>query len=368
MSRDEPGAILVRAPNWLGDCVMSLPALSALRRAHPQARISVSARPSVAPVFRWTPDVDEVDRCPAGGGLRNLAAKNRHSARLRARGFDAGLLLTHSLSTAFWMWRARVPRRVGTVRRGRRALVTDPVALDPRAVDLHQSEAYLAIAARLGADPRPTLPRLARPAPAPGAVRAGPPLPPELAAGQRDYVVLGPGSAYGPAKNWLPERYAALAERILTDTDAAVVLTGTARDQDLAASIARTVGREDVVDLAGRTDLTAFLEVLADARGFVGNDSGASHCAAALGLPTVVVFGSTRPGRTRPLGERVACLEGFSPCAPCLKRRCPNRRRPMACMEAVTVRMVWDAIIDLGVFAQGSRGRKWTGAPAGGRP
>ncbi|MFW5856798.1 MAG: lipopolysaccharide heptosyltransferase II [Planctomycetota bacterium] len=337
MSSEAPlRAVLVRAPNWLGDCVMALPALAALRRALPAARLAVEARPGVAGLFHWTPDVDEVIVCPAGGGLGNLAARWRHAGALRARSFDAGLLLPNSLSSAVLLWRAGAPRRIGTDRNGRGAFLTEALRLPDTVQDAHQAAWYLWLAERLGADATLTDPVLAPPADYVEA--AG-----DRAAwtGGRPYAVLAPGSAYGPAKEWPADLYAALAAHLRAAHGLAVLVTGGAGDAQTTAAVARDGG---AVDLAGATTLDGFLSLLAGARCFVGNDSGAAHCAAAFGLPTVVIFGSTEPGRTRPLGPRVRTLTGEAPCAPCLRRTCANREAPRACLRSVTVDRVAEAL------------------------
>jgi heptosyltransferase-2 len=324
-------SILVRAPNWLGDCVMALPALAALREAQPQARLDVAARPSVAPLFHWAEGVGGVVTLAAGAGLRGLGARWRAAGALRGAAYEAALLLPNSFSSAVEMWRAGAARRVGRPGRGRGLLLTDPVPLGETVRRAHQADWYLHLAAALGADPAPRQPRLVPP-------RGLPQPPPARPAPEEPYAILAPGSAYGPAKDWPAGHFAALARRLREEAGLRVLVTGTPADAPRAEAIAAESGHagDGVASVAGTTDLSGFLLLLAGAAGFVGNDSGAAHCAAALGLPTVVLFGSTEPGRTRPLGPRVRCLTGTAPCAPCLRRRCPRRDEPVACLASIT--------------------------------
>jgi heptosyltransferase-2 len=347
-------SILVRVPNWLGDCVMAQPALAALRAACPDAHLAVEARPGVAPVFRWMPEVDRIHLCPDAGGAANLGGRIRHARGLRRYGFGTGLLLTHSLSTAAMLSLSGIPRRVGSARRGRRWLLTDPVRFDEALATMHQVDQYLALCGPLGAvsPSGEAVPRLRPPAGDPTGEAGG------------GYAVLAPASAYGPAKNWPPDHFARLAATLARGHGLKVFLTGGPGDAALAETIAEKAAADGVASLAGATSLDGFLHLLAGAQLFVGNDSGASHCAAALGVPSVVIFGSTRPGRTRPRGDRVRCLQDAFACTPCLRRVCPRSEAPMACMEAVTAEGVLDALAGLEALGRAGTGLERSPLPA----
>jgi heptosyltransferase-2 len=146
------------------------------------------------------------------------------------------------------------------------------------------------------------------------------------------FVAVAPGAAYGPAKQWGGANFAEVA-RLAGERGAATVVVGTAADSPAAAEIARLASGARVTDLAGRTDLLELAGVLSLASWFVGNDSGAAHLAAALGVPTGVVYLSTDPRRTGQRGERVTLLVADVDCRPCMRRRCP--RGDYACRAAV---------------------------------
>lgn len=295
-----PQTVLVRAPNWLGDCVMALPALKRLREAFPSATILVACRKHLADCFSASPDVDEVVLCPASGGLKTLLALWREGGALRHRHIDAGILLTNSFSSGLWLWRTGARRRIGFARDGRGMFLTEGVTPTPELLAAHQADYYLHLGGVLGAktfrdDPQLTVPQAGlREAEAA-----------RLAAGVAgDYVVMAPTSAFGPVKDWLPERYAAVAKHIHQAHGWTVLLTGTPRDADVCEMMAKIAGG-GVISMAGKTGMAGFLGLVAGSCGFVGGDSGGAHVAAALGKPTVAIFGITEPSRTRALGKAV---------------------------------------------------------------
>lgn len=346
--------VLIRVPNWLGDAVMAIPALHALRAAFPKAHVAVDARPGIAPLFDSVSVVDEVHVCSASGGFRNLREKCAHAGVLRREKFDTGILLTNSFSTACFMRLAGVRRRIGLSTSGRKLFLTDAVPLTRDLMEAHQTEWYGALVRTLGTDASeralldaPLGLPLVEPSPAAcdeaAAALEG------VGLGNTPFAVLAPGSAYGPAKDWLPDRFAELAQCFLL-AGMQVVITGSPKDAAHAEAIARDAG-VGTVSMAGKTRLPGFLGILSRAACFVGNDSGAAHCAAAIGIPTVAIFGSTRPGRTRPFGKQVTCVVGEASCAPCMRRVCPQESA-MECMRSVTVPMVWEALAPFGIFEE----------------
>ena len=311
---------------------MALPAIEDVRRHAPGAGISVAARPSVAPLFTLVPgirDVVVVDRPGAGWreGVR----------RLREGSFDAALLLPNSLQSALTAWRAGIPERWGYRAQGRAALLTR--AVRPPAARGHQALYYQRLTEALGFAPGPIEPRLDAPA---DAWRAAADL---LASagwnGRSPLIALAPGAAYGGAKRWPAESFAALATALAGD-EVTSVLVGGAADAAAGTDVIAALGHgRGVVDLIGRTDLPMLAGVLAQCRALVSNDSGAMHVGAALGVPLVSIFGPTDERETRPIGRlEPVVLRHDVWCRPCMLRECPLTHR---CMRGVTVEAVLSA-------------------------
>jgi heptosyltransferase-2 len=320
--------VLVRLPNWLGDALMARPALHALRAAHPRAEITACG-PRVllqllAPEGLWQRE----EELPAGPGL---------PGRLRAARFDAALVLPPSFSSAWLAFRSGARLRVGFAHEGRSPLLTHAVRRRARG-DRHLSGEYLQLAAALEAREVP-LPELAVDA---GAVReAGALLAREGLEGL-PFAVLGPGAAYGPAKRWSAERFAALG-RQLAARGQAVLVCGAASEREACEPVRAGVGACARL-LAGATSLPVQAALCARATLTVSNDSGLAHLAAATGAPTVVVFGSTSSAWTAPAGTRVRVVQRAPVCSPCFARECAIG---YACLAAVEVAMVTSAAGEL---------------------
>jgi heptosyltransferase-2 len=326
--------IAVIAPNWLGDAVMCLPALGALADAG--ARLSILCAPYTARVFMHQPGADDlwVDS-PGGRGARVA----RRARALRRIGADVAAVFPPSFSSALPAALARTARRVGYRADARRVLLTHAPAMPPR--DIHLTRAYHALAlAALRAGgiegaPGPKPARLHVAGTEREAVRAR--FGSILASG---YVVVVPGAAFGPAKSWPEERYRALCGLLARDVQ--VVLAGSAADAQRCRRIARDL--PGVHPAAGVTSLGELFALLEGARAVIANDSGAPHAAAALGVPVVVLFGSTAPAWTAPLGPRVRVLQHHVHCNPCFRRECPTQ---LECFHGIAVDEVLAAAREL---------------------
>ncbi|MBI4875791.1 MAG: lipopolysaccharide heptosyltransferase II [Acidobacteria bacterium] len=326
--------ILVRATNWVGDAVMSLPALRALRVRFPQAHIGVLALPWVADLYAREPFADEVIPYSARRGARDLAGKWRLAAELRARRFDCAILLQNAFEAALIAWLARIPRRIGYDRDGRGLLLTDAIPVpQPGQTPPHQRFYYLELLRRAGilpafpADDTVRLEGAATPAPGPA------------------WVGVSPGAAFGGAKRWRPEGFAEAAVQVATRLGAGVALFGSAGERELCEQVGGLIGaRAAVSNFAGRTSLREFIDRAAACRLFLTNDSGAMHIATALGVPTVAVFGATDPVATGPAGTRWRIVREPVECSPCLLRECPTDHR---CMTRVTAERVAREALEL---------------------
>lgn len=348
--------ILVRGTNWIGDVVMTLPALEAIRATWPESRLFVLAKPWVAELYRLSPAVDEVIVFAEPGRHAGITGRLRLARELMGYGFSCAILLQNAIEAAIIAFLARIPLRAGYNSDGRGMLLTHSVRRTREIRQVHQVDYYLAMVRALGCRQAPRGIRLA-PGPdysaAAGRILAG------LGIDRtRPLVGMAPGAAYGPAKRWLPERFAAVADRLKAEQAAEVVLLGSRGDQGATAEVLRH-SRTHLHDLAGRTDLKEALALIAACDLFISNDSGLMHAAGALGVPLVAIFGSTNPAATSPPGEGNVVIHHPVECGPCLKEVCPTDFR---CMNLVTAEEVYEAARRLlAATGRGQEGRD-TGA------
>jgi len=324
--------LLIRATNWVGDAIMALPALRAVRGRFPDAEIAVVARPYVADIYLEQGICDRLVSYDPRGEHAGMAGRERLATELRADKFDVALLLQNAFDAAWLVWRAGVPQRIGYARDGRSLLLTKAVGV-PRAGEIpaHEQFYYLELVRRAGwVDKLAGEKSIALAVTAAAKQRAEEFL---LAAGVRPRagalrVAIGAGASYGSAKCWPPERFAYVAERLKAQFDADVILFGTAGETQVTSAIANAM-KHAPVDLAGKTAIADLPGLLAQCHLFIGNDSGAMHVAAAVGLPVVAVFGPTDPDGTAPVTPRCTILQEKPYCSPCFLRRCPTDHRCM---------------------------------------
>jgi heptosyltransferase-2 len=341
----QPRSILVRGTNWVGDAVMTLPALAALGAACPQARITVLAKPWVAAVYQASPVVKDVlamDPARHGG----LAGIWRLAGELRDQGFDWAVLVQNAFGAALTVALAGIPVRVGYDSDARGLLLSHAIARTAADRRVHETAYYLRMLHRAGLAAAPpdqgVTPEL-RLAPADRAW-AEDFLADKGLAGAR-LLGLAPGAAFGPAKCWPAERFAATARMLLAEGFDAALLFGGPGEADTTAQVAHGLPGARVLDLAGATRLGQALALLARLELFITNDSGLMHAAAALGTPTLAVFGSTNPVTTAPRGPWVELARAPLECSPCLKPVCP--RGDLACFAPITPEVAIQAARDL---------------------
>ena len=395
----EPRRILVRGVNWLGDAVMTTPALQRLRERFPQAHITLLTPEKLAELWLEHPAIDEVVTFGPGSSLWSVAAKLRAGQRLQgtSRGaarrfgawgwqmapFDLALVLPNSPRSAVEVWLARVPRRFGYARPWRNCFLTHSVPPRPGRVLLrkrsigeikrltrqpapdalhaarstqhasaHQLNDYLHLVGALGANAEPLPPQLRV---TPDEVRAAAAKFGLSGASTESRPILGlnPGAEYGPAKRWPVERFVAAAREILRRTGCLWVILGGTADLPLARTIHSALAppssppapRPSALNLAGQTSLRELMAVLKLCRLLLTNDTGPMHLAAALDTPVVVPFGSTEPALTGPglPGDpRHQLLWSDAVCSPCFRRACPVDFR---CMTGITVERVVEAVM-----------------------
>ena len=334
--------LLIRSTNWIGDAIMTTPAVRAIRRNFPKAHISMLAKPWLAPVFAHSPHVDEIVVFDAGGRHAGVAGTLRLAKDLRARHYDAAILLQNAIEAAIITFLAGIPARIGFDTDGRRLLLTHPVRRTKAIKSIHQTGYYLKILEGAGlATGTPTLELHLNPA---DNRRAAQMITEFGVAPDRPLIGLNPSATFGPAKQWFPERYAALGDRLSAELGAVILIFGGPSDEALGHSITNLMSAP-AVDLSGRTSLGEAMALIDRCTAFVTNDSGLMHVAAALNIPLVAVFGSTNWTTTSPFSDTSRIVRVPIECSPCMQPVCPLGH--MNCMRLVSVAMVADAVKDL---------------------
>jgi heptosyltransferase-2 len=329
--------MLVRVPNWIGDAVMCEPALAALHEALPDAQMTVLARPAIAEVLDGHAAVHATVIYDYGGRHAGLSGKWHLARRLRRDRFDLAVLFQNAFEAALITWMAGIPRRWGYATDGRSVLLSHPIQVPTPAEPFHQVRYYLEMVRRLGATTEARVPRLSLKDFEERQVTG------RLAAAgvdARDFVLgLNPGSVYGGAKRWFPERFAETADRLVEEVGrdrAWVVIVGAKGEEVLGREIAARMKSRTLV-WSGQTTIRELMGVARRCQLFLTNDTGPMHVASAFGVPTVAVFGSTDWRTTAPFGAQHETVRHAVDCAPCLLRECPIDHR---CMVGVTVDMV----------------------------
>jgi len=336
--------ILVRSTNWVGDAVMTIPALEALRARFPRAEIVLLSKPWVSELYWHLPAVNRQIIYKPNSEHRGLLGLEKLIHDIRAERFDAALLFQNAFQAAWIAWRAGIPLRIGYARDGRGFLLHDAVEPPLPAAYGHQVNYYLQLLFRAGV--------IGKPAPV-DAVRlqitdaekhwAAKKLDFWGLSGPRFLVGLHPGASYGPAKRWIPERFGMLADRLIGALNADVIIFGSAAERPLTEQIAGVMKHTPVI-ATGDTSLRQLLALMARCRLAVTNDSGPMHLAAALGVPLVAIFGSTDARATGPLGTRLRIVSRGVECSPCGRRVCPIDFR---CMREISVEEVFRATLEL---------------------
>ncbi len=331
--------ILIRATNWVGDAIMALPALRAVREKFAQAQIGILGRPYVLDIYHGQEIADEMIPYDSNGEHRGFSGREKLAAQLRERKFDVALLLQNAFDAAWVAWRAKIPERIGYARDGRSLLLTRAVEV-PREgqIPTHEKFYYLELLRRAGwLEQLPDVPWIKLRISDAKQDKAEEFLVAAGARSGRTRVAVGAGASYGSAKCWPPERFAEALNKLTAATnDADVVLFGTAGEAAVCAAILAGL-RKPAINLTGKTPIAQLPALLSRCDLFVGNDSGAMHVAAAVGLPIVAIFGPTDPNGTAPVTPKCTVVQEKTYCSPCFLRRCPTDHR---CMKAVTPVMV----------------------------
>jgi heptosyltransferase-2 len=327
-----PAAILVVGPAWVGDMVMAQSLYKLLKRRVPDVAIDVLAPAWSLPLLGRMPEVRQGIELKLGHGELGLSARRALGRSLRDR-YDRAIVLPRSLKSALVPWFARIPRRTGFRGEWRFGLINDRRPFDPRRLD-QTVKRFLALGLDEGESALPPVPEpsLVSDASSRAAVLRRLGLPTEA-----PIVALMPGAEYGPAKQWPPEYFAALAAR-LAERGVHVWILGSAKETELGHSIAAASRSPQVHNLCGRTELVDAIDLLALASVAVSNDSGLMHVAAAVGTEVIALYGSSTPDFTPPLTARASIHYRRLDCSPCFARDCPLGHRD--CLRGIDVESV----------------------------
>lgn len=327
--------ILVRGTNWIGDAVMTTPALNALRSHYPHAEIVMLANPLVAELFQFHPSVDRVIIYDRKGYHRGVAGFIRMIKEIRSNRFDAAFLFQNAIEAALLAICSGVPRRAGYTTDGRRLLLNYPVTVTAADKLMHHTDYYCQLLQRLGVSDGDKQLCLA--------CTEDEQLWAASVLESDNVIAINPGAAYGSAKRWLPERFAEVADTLASRYDAKIVLTGGPGEKEIGCEIASAMSAPSV-NMVGKTSVREMMALLAHSRLLVSNDSGPMHVASAFSVPIVAVFGSTDHTTTCPASQNVKIVRKQIDCAPCLLRQCPTDHR---CMTAITTDDVLAAAFEL---------------------
>jgi heptosyltransferase II len=325
------GRILIRSTNWIGDAVMTTPAMGAVRAVFPKAEIVVAANPIVAELLRHHPDCDRLLVYDKKGAHHGIGGLLRFCGTIREERFELAILFQNAIEAAIMTTLARIPRRAGYTTDGRGFLLTHRVSGWKRARRFHHTAYYLNMLA--GLDIRGGRGQLRLHCTDEELAEAREQL------GEGWWVAVNPGATYGSAKRWFPERFAAAADEIAKEFSARTLIVGGPDEAEIGKEVAAKM-RTPSLNLAGRTSVRQLMALLSQCRLLITNDSGPMHVAAAFGVPIVAIFGSTDHTTTSPLSPSCRIVRMPTTCAPCLKTVCPTDHR---CMTSVSAAHVVDA-------------------------
>ncbi len=335
-------SIIVRMPNWIGDLVMATPVLEDLRRAFPEAEITAMCQSTIAPLLEYDPAINELFRfSKAKGFLRRIGERNI-VAKLKKGKYDLGILLTNSFSSAWRFWQGNVKNKIGFKGEGRSLFLDEAVPFPVNRKSQHLVVTYKQLLDPLGIPVSKTLPRLiVRDEEIQGAWK----FVKRFDITQEQKIIgINPGAAYGSAKCYLPERFRAVAERLLeADPSYVILFFGDISHKGLIGGICKGLSQR-VVNLAGQTSLRELMALIKICSVFLTNDSGPMHMADSLETPLLALFGSTDPIVTGPYRQSQHIIQKNVPCAPCFKRECPI---DFPCMKKIEVDEVVEALLTL---------------------
>lgn len=334
--------ILVRGANWIGDAVMSVPAMRELRRIFPESRITLHTRSWADGVFRDASFIDEIVTYDRHKWVIKDILDN--SQFLKEDGYELAVLFPNSFESALTSFLTRIPRRIGYNKDARGLLLTDPIAVPEWKNRRHESFYYLNLIAEaerllLGRDtvqhmrPDSSI-EVSEERRAAARLQLA-----DLGVGAaHKTVALGVGSTNSRAKRWPAERYTELTDRLARELGVNVLLVGSKDEVDVADVVANA-SQTKPINIVGKTNIAEVAAILSEVDLLISNDMGLAHLAPAVGADTIVIFGPTNPETTAPFAEKAQIISEKVECAPCMLRDCPIDHR---CMTRISVDVVFE--------------------------
>jgi len=338
LPRDGVNKILIRGTNWIGDAVLTMPAVASVRAAYPNAHIAILVKPAVADIYKLFSEIDKIIIYEKE--YDNPLGVFRLARQLKNEKFDAAILLQNAMEAAIIARSAGIPLRAGYDSDARGLLLTHSVHLTKKIKQVHQIDYYLEMVKSLGCVSMSRELHLETRLNLLHARDVVGKFIPDI---NRPIIGIAPGATYGPAKKWFPERFAAVADKLADMYSTQIIILGGKNDQDAARFVKDAAG-QTLINLAGKTTLREAIYLISRCRLFISNDSGLMHIAGALNVPTVAIFGSTNPVTTGPVGVYSKIVRHETDCSPCLKKTCPTDFR---CMNMISVENVMDVAREL---------------------
>ncbi len=337
MIQQDTHKVLIRAVNWIGDAVMSTPALMAVRETYPKAEITLLANPLVGQLLQGHPAIDRVLVFDRKGEHHGLVGRLRLARQLVVERFDLAIILPNSFDSALIPWLVRIPARLGKASDGRSLLLTNRFYEKKAPQDRHEVHYYRELLRSFGISATQSEPFLA----------TTPQEDDEAAALLASYGIpaeamllgINAGASFGSAKRWYPERFGEVGKQLTAAWDARIILFGGPDETGIVAEIEHTL-QGNCLNMAGKTTVRQLMALIKRCNFFITNDSGPMHIAAAFGVPLVAIFGPTDHIGTAPCSGKAVIVRQPVDCAPCKLRVCPTDHR---CMTAVTVDTVVQA-------------------------
>jgi len=340
--KDSFRKILIRSVNWIGDAVMTTPAISVIREYFPHAEITIFANMPVSQLFLHHPGIDNIITFDRQGKHHGVAGRLRLANELRKHAFDLAVILPNSFDSALVPWLAGIPARIGKCSDGRTLLLSGRYNATKVSATCHEVEYYLNLMQHFGITGGRTPLHLFITSEEED--RAADLLT-EYGIRTDDFVLgINPGASYGSAKRWYPERFAGVAGQLAAEWSAKIIIFGGPGETDMAADIEDRLDEDTCLNLAGKTTIRELMALIRRCNFFITNDSGPMHIAAAFDVPIVAIFGSTDHTGTSPYSDKAVVVRKSIDCAPCKLRECPTDHR---CMTAVSVEDVMDAAVKL---------------------
>ena len=323
--------ILVRGVNWVGDTVLSYPTVEQLKTLFPKSHLAILIPSYLVDLWKTFPYVDEIIPFQKKEGIGSIWEDLNLSQSLKERNFDLAVILPRSFRSAFHIFLARIPIRIGYQSEGRSLFLTHGIRRTKEILQGHRVRYYRKLMEPLGMIEGLPSPKIFLREEdrrwADGVLK-------DLGIPEGKVLIgMNPGATYGLAKCWYPDRFGKLGKRLAEKWESKILLFGKEEERPIVDEILRHLGT-DGIDLTGKTGLLQLAALLERCTLLVTNDTGTMHMATAVGIPVTALFGSTPPLATGPWGEGHVVVRRDVPCSPCWKRICPKDHR---CMDLITV-------------------------------